>query len=86
MDGTPVRPDFIDIQQLDDLVFGHILRRAYVFNFPNGLTGTHVFGGAWSGPCDEMVAQGFASGPCARPNAVVQAPALASTTTVTFVP
>ena len=42
MDGAPVRPDFSDIRQLDDPVFGHVLGRVSVFNFPNGLTGTHM--------------------------------------------
>ena len=86
MDGVPVNPDFIEIRQLDDPVFGHVLWRVFVFNFPNGLTGTHVFAGTWSGPCAEMVAQGFATGPCVSPKAVVEAPGAASATEVTFVP
>ena len=86
MDGVPVNRDFVDIRQIDDPAFGHVLARVSVFNFPNGLIGTHVFAGIWSGPCAEMVAQGFATGPCVSPNAVVEAPALASTTAVTFLP
>ena len=85
MDGVPVKPDFIDIRHPEDPVFGRLNHRVYVFNFPTGLTGTHVFGGTWTGPCDEMVAQGFATGPCESPNAVVPASALATTITVTFV-
>ena len=86
LDGVNLNPSFIDIEQIDDPVFGHVLGRRYVFNFPNGLTGTHVFAGTFTGPCNEMVAQGFATGPCPTPNAVVDAPAFSAGTTVTFVP
>ena len=86
LDGAPVNPSFIEIQQIDDPVFGHVLGRRFVFNFPNGLTGTHVFSGTFTGPCDEMVAQGFATGPCVSPNAVVEATAFSASTTVTFAP
>ena len=86
LDGAPVNPSFIELQQIDDPVFGHVLGRRYVFNYPKGLTGTHVFAGKFTGPCDEMVAQGFATGPCVSPNAVVEAGAFSAGTTVTFAP
>ena len=86
LDGVEVKPDFLELRHVEDPVFGKLNHRVYVFNFPAGLTGTHVFGGSWTGPCDEMVAQGFATGPCTSPNAVVPAAALATTITVTFVP
>src|SRR6476659_7677933 len=38
LDGVEVKPSFIDIRQMDDPVFGHLLFRVYVFNFPDGLT------------------------------------------------
>ena len=85
LDGVEVKPDFLKILQIDDPVFGHLINREDVFNFPSGLTGTHSFSGTWSGPCDEMVANGLATGPCEQPNAVVTAPALDRTVTVTFV-
>ncbi len=81
-----VNSSFREALQIDDPVFGHIISRQHVFNFSSGLTGTHTFSGAWSGPCDEMVAQGFAAGPCETPNALVTAPAIDRTITVTFVP
>ncbi len=86
LDGVELNPDFIDLRQIDDPVNGHLIHRVYVFNFPNGLTGTHVFGGTFAGPCDELVAQGFVSGPCVTPNAIVAADGYPVTTTVTFVP
>ena len=86
LDGVKANSSFIDLQQIDDAVFGHVLGRRYVFNYPNGLTGTHTFAGTFTGPCDEMVSQGFATGPCETPNAVVSALAFSSGTTVTFVP
>lgn len=43
----------------------------WLFNFPQGMTGTHVVQGSWYGPCAQMVAQGFAAGPCASPNEIV---------------
>ena len=87
LDGVEVKPSFIDIGQIDDPVFGHLLHRVYVFNFPDGLTGTHTFGGSFSGPCDQMVAQGFTTGvQCATPNQVVMADGFPVTTTVTFTP
>ena len=87
LDGVEVKPSFIDIRQIDDPVFGHLLFRMYVFNFPDGLTGTHTFSGSFSGPCDQMVAQGFTTGvQCATPNQVVMADGYPVTTTVTFVP
>jgi len=65
---------------------GTVLFRPYLFNFPDGMTGTHVFAGTFSGPCGPMVAGGFATGPCAAPNAIVPETGNPFTTTVTFVP
>jgi hypothetical protein len=85
LDGVQLHPDFIEERQIDDPVFGHLIHRVYVFNFPNGLTGTHVFAGTFWGPCDKLVAEGFAAGPCVTPNAVIAADGFPVTTTVTFV-
>jgi hypothetical protein len=84
LDGAEVKPSFIDMIEADDPVFGTVIHRVYVFNFPNGLTGTHVFGGTFEGPCEPMVAAGQATGPCPTPNAVVPATGFPVTTTVTF--
>jgi hypothetical protein len=86
LDGVQMSPDFIEERQIDDPVFGHLIHRVYVFNFPNGLTGTHVFAGTFWGPCSKMVAEGLASGPCATPNAVIAADGFPVTTRVTFMP
>jgi hypothetical protein len=56
-------------------------------NFPQGMTGTHVFSGIFSGPCAEMVSQGFATGPCSSRTEIVPTdPNPLRTITVTFVP
>jgi len=77
-------PDFIETIRTEDPVLGMLLFRPYVFNFPDGMTGTHVFVGIFLGPCQAMVNQGFATGPCANPNEEI--PTAPTTSTVTFVP
>ena len=65
---------------------GTLILRPYLFNFPRGMTGTHVFAGTFSGPCPEMVSQGFATGPCSSRHEIVPLSTGPFTTTVTFVP
>lgn len=86
LDGVEVKPSFIDLRETNDPVSGHLLHRVYVFNFPDGLIGTHTFGGSFAGPCDESVAFGYFTGPCPTPNALVVGDGFPVTTTVTFVP
>ena len=81
-----MKPDFIETVRSDDPVLGTLLFRAYVFNFPDGMTGTHVFAGTFLGPCQGLVDSGFATGPCPAPNEERPAGASPFTTTVTFVP
>jgi hypothetical protein len=61
-----------------------LLTRIWVFNFPEGMTGTHTFTGHWLGPCQGLVDEGFIPGPCGRPNEKVEA--FAQSLTVTFTP
>jgi hypothetical protein len=82
VDGVEVRPSFIDMNPLDDPVHGRHGFRPYVFNFPEGMTGTHVFTGTFFGPCQEIVDSGDATGPCANKNETTTDSTY--TTTVTF--
>jgi hypothetical protein len=86
VDGVEAKPDFIETIRSDDSVLGTLLYRPYVFNFQDGMTGTHVFSGTFLGPCSGMVEAGFATGPCSNPNEEVPASGGPFTTTVTFVP
>jgi len=61
-----------------------ILWRLWVYNFPDGMTGTHTFTGHWYAPCQYAVDWlGFA-GPCATPNEKVETNT--KTLIVNFVP
>jgi len=86
VDGVEVKPDFIETTRSDDPLLGTLLFRAYVFNFRDGMTGTHVFEGTFLGPCQGLVDSGFATGPCADANAEIPTSASPFITTVTFVP
>jgi hypothetical protein len=85
VDGVP-QMGFADTQVTNDPTLGTLIFRPYLFNFPNGMTGTHVFLGTFSGPCAAMVAGGFATGPCSSPNEIVTWDAGPFTSIVTFVP
>ena len=61
-----------------------ILSRIWVYNFPNGMTGTHTFTGHWFAPCQYAVDWLGYSGSCATPNAKVET--RSRSLTVTFVP
>ena len=84
VDGVP-QHGFVATQVISDPV-GTLLFRPFLFNFPHGMTGTHVFAGTFSGPCSLMVANGFATGPCISPNAIVPETGDPFIKTVTFVP
>lgn len=47
------------------------IRRAYFFNFPNGMTGTHTFKGHWMGTCYIALQDGLVS-ECANPMADIE--------------
>ena len=59
------------------------LWRLWVYNFPNGLTGTHTFTGHWYAPCQYAVGWLGYPGACATPNEKVETKA--RTLIVTFV-
>jgi hypothetical protein len=84
VDGVVVKPDFIDTSTQDIEGYNVIVARGWFYNFPSGMTGSHTFTGIWSGPCEGMVAVGFATGPCADANAIITSAPL--TITITFVP
>ena len=86
VDGVEVKRDFLDTIPVDDPLYGRILSRHYVFNFPDGMTGTHVFGGTYFGPCQGFVNGGFATGPCSKPNETISTSGSPFTITVTFIP
>jgi len=86
VDGVEVKPDFIETLRSVDPVLGTLLFRPYVFNFPQGMTGTHVFAGTFFGPCQGLVDGGFATGPCSSATKVIPTSASPFTTTVTFTP
>lgn len=48
------------------------LRRLWVYNFPDGMTGQHTFTGHWYAPCQYAVDWLGFSGPCATPNQKVE--------------
>lgn len=64
-----------------------LLNRFWVYNFPNGMTGTHTFTGHWYGPCQALADGGFYTGTCTNSTARVEADAISPRTlTVTFGP
>jgi hypothetical protein len=65
-------------------VHGTVLFRPYVFNFPDGMTGTHVFGSTFLGPCQGLVDDGFITGPCAHPKDLTSTGTINAT--ITFSP
>lgn len=60
------------------------LNRIWVYNFPDGMTGTHTFTGHWFAPCQYAVDELGYPGPCATPNAKVETSS--QTLIVTFTP
>ncbi|HNR02016.1 MAG TPA: hypothetical protein PKK59_05740 [Anaerolineaceae bacterium] len=44
------------------------LRKIWVFNFPEGMTGHHTFIAEWGGPCQGLVDLEVIEGPCVKPN------------------
>lgn len=82
VDGVLHREDFkLFSEEIGD---PDILTRLWVYNFPNGMTGTHTFTGHWYAPCQyAVVSLGF-TGSCATPNEKVETSI--RTVVVTFVP
>jgi hypothetical protein len=70
VDGILQREDF----KMFSAVSGDpdLLNRIWVYNFPNGMTGTHTFTGHWFAPCQYAVDFLAYPGPCATPNEKVE--------------
>ena len=75
LDGVRLTEDFVLKTPVSDPVPDSLLRH-WVFNFPAGLTGTHVFTGHFFAPCYQ------GPGPCDKPNDVIET--LTLTRTVIF--
>lgn len=82
VDGVFVQEDFKKFSAVSG--DPNMLWRLWLYNFPEGLTGTHTFTGHWYAPCQYAVNNLLYPGPCATPNAKVETGTL--TVTVTFVP
>jgi hypothetical protein len=81
IDGIYQRPDYIWTGYNAEY---DIIPRVSVYNFPDGMTGTHTFTGHWIMPCKEAVESGIIPGPCRTPNE--KTIILTRELTVTFVP
>jgi hypothetical protein len=84
VDGVPRAEDFVirdAIPQGSDTPF-HF--RLWVFNFPDGMTGTHTFTGHWFQPCAAAVEFNGYPGPCSSPAEQVEEET--RSVTVTFTP
>ena len=71
LDGTRLEEDFV--LKTADAAIPDIVHRSWVFNFPVGLTGTHVFTGHFFAPCYT------GPGPCEHPNEVIERATLTKT-------
>jgi len=76
IDGVPRQATYIlrvaffdDPAPLPEAAFR--LFRIWVYEFPQGMTGTHTFTGHWYSPCSQAVARFGYAGPCPNPNAPV---------------
>jgi hypothetical protein len=84
VDGAPRAEDFVT---RDAVLFGaepavHFL--GWVFNFPDGMTGTHTFTGHWLQPCEAAVEFSGFTGPCRDPAQSIEV--ITRSLTVTFTP
>jgi hypothetical protein len=66
VDGV-VREDGFVIRRVDRTIPDFPLSWMWVFNFPEGMTGTHVFTGRWFMACQSAVEAGMITGPCSNP-------------------
>ncbi len=84
MDGTPVKSDFVynwgwgnPPGEEDKMLNGKL----WVFNFPEGMTGTHTFEGSFYDPCMAL----YGPQNCPHPTTLELEPDGTITTVVTFV-
>ena len=82
VDGVLLREDFkmLSAESGDP----DTLRKKWVYNFPDGMTGTHTFTGHWYAPCWYAIDFLEYPGPCETPNAKFETNSL--TATINFVP
>lgn len=81
VDGVPLKEDFVDRTVTSENP--DQFTKLWTFNFPNGMTGTHIFTGYWYTPCQAAVDDGVFPGPCLDPNKEVEY--MVRTRTVTFI-
>jgi len=67
LDGTTVRPTYVD-RWTEVTEWGPVLRRSWVYNFPDGMSGVHTFVGSWTWPCGLALEWGLVD-ECANPMA-----------------
>ena len=82
VDGKFVEETYVDRTTTifdDNTVFISI---QWVFNFPDGMEGEHVFEGHWFMPCESALDAGFVT-ECRKPNASVEV--MYSAATITFI-
>ena len=72
IDGVPVRSDFVERSVLAEEEGPPTFALIWVFNFPEGMQGTHLFTGHWYAPCEYAVNNGLYAGSCANPAAMVE--------------
>ena len=84
VDGVP-QHGFVDTQAISDPDLGTLLFRPFLLRLPARNDGHARLSGIFSGPCSLMVANGFATGKCTKPNAIVPETGDPFITTVSFV-
>jgi len=70
VDGFPVKADFVERSAISG--DPDVLRWTWVFNFPNGMTGTHTLIGHWTGSCQGLVDMHAITGPCNKPTEIIE--------------
>lgn len=59
IDGEYIEEDYIDRTKVIDEELGFLILTVWVFNFPDGMTGSHTFGGHWFMPCERALIDGI---------------------------
>lgn len=62
VDGSEVDENYVDHSK-----DGNQNYRLWVYNFPDGMIGTHTFTGTWYAPC-EVAEEDWGGGPCEKKN------------------
>lgn len=72
VDGVVQPSDFTERTVTEEVDLPPTFTLVWVFNFPEGMQGTHVFTGHWYAPCAYAVSNGLYAGSCITPAAVVE--------------